>query len=104
MTEIERHRNNSKLIEIVNFLQLKFPVAEISERLGVDKGNVSSYLNNKKSVSNKFLEKFIREFNVNIESFENSMSSKKVGFFTNDMIDELFRSEYFKGRLVTFIQ
>jgi len=74
MIEIKRNRNNEKLIKAVNSLQLEFPVAEISERLKVDKGNLSSYLNNKKSVSSKFLEKFAAEFNIDFNEFETTNS------------------------------
>ena len=70
MTEIKRNKNNSKLIKVVNYLQLEFLIAEISERLKVDKGNLSSYLNNKKSVSTKFLEKFAEEFNVDLNAIK----------------------------------
>ncbi|EKT4508349.1 helix-turn-helix domain-containing protein [Flavobacterium psychrophilum] len=70
MTEIKRNRNNGKLIKAVNSLHLEFPIAEISERLKVDKGNLSSYLNNKKSVSSKFLEKFSKAYNIDLSEFE----------------------------------
>jgi phage repressor protein C with HTH and peptisase S24 domain len=78
MTEIQRNRNNKKLIKMVNFLQLEFPVAEISERLKVDKGNLSSYLNNKKSVSNNFIQKFTTEFNLNIEEFNDDEETDHI--------------------------
>jgi len=94
MTEIQRNRNNKKLIKMVNFLQLEFPVAEISERLKVDKGNLSSYLNNKKSVSNNFIEKFATEFNLNIDDFnddtENDLldttQSGKIPFYEDSLM------------------
>jgi transcriptional regulator with XRE-family HTH domain len=69
MPVIQRDRNNKKLIEAVNFLKLEFPIKDISVRMGVDKGNLSSFLNNKKSVSSKFLDKFEKEFSVELSGF-----------------------------------
>ena len=69
MTVIQRDRNNKKLIEAVNFLKLEFPIRDISERMGVDKGNLSSFLSNKKSVSSKFLDKFQQEFSGELSGF-----------------------------------
>lgn len=69
MSEIQRFRNNKKLIEAVSFLKLEFPVKDISTRMGVDKGNLSSFLSNKKSVSKKFLESFEKEYRVELSGF-----------------------------------
>lgn len=69
MSDIERFRNNKKLIEAVSFLKLEFPVRDISTRMGVDKGNLSSFLSNKKSVSKKFLEMFEKEYTTELLGF-----------------------------------
>ena len=37
--------------------------------MGVDKGNLSSFLNNKKSVSKKFLEMFEKEYSTELSGF-----------------------------------
>jgi transcriptional regulator with XRE-family HTH domain len=71
MTEIKRNTNNEKLIKAVNYLRLEFPVVEIAEKTGMDKGNISSYLNNKKSVSSNFIKKFEEAFNIDTNNFEN---------------------------------
>lgn len=69
MSDIQRFRNNKKLIEAVSFLKLEFPVKDISTRMGVDKGNLSSFLNNKKSVSKNFLEMFEKEYSTELLGF-----------------------------------
>lgn len=69
MSDIQRFRNNKKLIEAVSFLKLEFPIKDISTRMGVDKGNLSSFLNNKKSVSKKFLEMFEKEYSTELSGF-----------------------------------
>jgi hypothetical protein len=48
MIENKRNKNTEILIEAVNSLHLEFPVKEISESMGIDKGNLSSFLNGKK--------------------------------------------------------
>jgi phage repressor protein C with HTH and peptisase S24 domain len=78
MSDIQRDRNNKKLIRAVNFLKMEFPVKEISERLAVDKGNISSYLSGSKSVSKKFLEKFAKEFKVDLSQFDTDDLDKDI--------------------------
>jgi transcriptional regulator with XRE-family HTH domain len=85
MTDVQRNRNNKKLIDAVNFLQLEFPIKDISERMGIDKGNLSSYLSNRKSVSAKFMEKFEKEFSKELSGFVyNSESVEK-----NDTVEDI---------------
>lgn len=76
MAEVQRFRNNKKLIDAINFLKLEFPVKEISERMNVGKGNVSSFVNNKVSVSKNFIEKFEEEFKIELEGFEFNKNTK----------------------------
>ena len=70
MTDIKRNTNNEKLIRAVNYLQLEFAVVEIATKMGLDKGNVSAYLNNKKSVSSNFIKKFEEAFNIDTTNFD----------------------------------
>ena len=46
----------------VDSLGLKRPVAAISEKTGLSKGNVSSYLNKKMPPSEAFIDKFYDSF------------------------------------------
>lgn len=76
MSEIKRNTNNEKLIKAVNYLRLEFPVVEIADKMNMDKGNISSYLNNKKSVSSNFIKKFEAAFNIDTSNFENKPETK----------------------------
>jgi len=76
MTEIKRNTNNEKLIKAVNYLRLEFPVVEIADKMKMDKGNISSYLNNRKSVSSNFIKKFEEAFNIDTSNFDNKPETK----------------------------
>ena len=41
---------------------MRFKVAEIVKKTGIDKGNVSAYLNGKKPMSDNFYTNFMKEF------------------------------------------
>lgn len=43
-------------------LGLRFPVAEIHRRTGLNKGSISEYLNRKREPSEAFIDAFYREF------------------------------------------
>lgn len=47
-------------------LRLRFPIAELAERMKADKGNISAYLNGKKPVSEKFLQRFYDAFSLTL--------------------------------------
>lgn len=70
MTTIKKSNKNEQLIKAVNSLRLDFPIVELAEKMEVDKGNVSAYLNNKKPVSKNFIKKFEDVFNISIGDFE----------------------------------
>lgn len=84
MSDIKRNTNNEKLIKAVNYLRLEFPVVEIAEKMGLDKGNISSYLNNKKSVSANFIKKFEQAFNIDTNNFDNKPLETKNPQQNND--------------------
>lgn len=56
----------ARLLEVVNSLNLRFPIAVIARETKVDKGNVSAILKGKKPISDNFLKKFDKAFNVNV--------------------------------------
>lgn len=105
MSDIQRNRNNEKLIEAVKFLKLEFPIKDISSRMSVDKGNLSSFLSNKKSVSKNFLEKFEKEFYTELIGFNyenkeaelnyNKLNEPKESYLANKKKPML---SYGKGR------
>lgn len=51
-----------KFQEDVRTLKRRLPIAEIANRMGMDKGNISSYLSGKKRPGKKFLKKFYQTF------------------------------------------
>ena len=62
--------------DIVNALNLIYPVAEIAEKTGYDKGNISSYLKGKKEPSKAFLKKFNEVFSIEQQKEEVSVSKE----------------------------
>jgi hypothetical protein len=60
---------------IINQLGMRFPVAEISEKTGFNRGYISSILQGKKPISDKFFDSFVKHFvNKNDTSNHTSMS------------------------------
>jgi len=100
MIENKRNRNTEILIEAVNSLRLEFPVKEISEAMGIDKGNLSSFLNGKKVVSTKFLQKFADTYNIDLEKYnKNTTEIKEDDPYIDALTEKLFSSEKFKKKL-----
>ena len=57
------------LQRIVDYLNLRFPVAELSEELGYSKSAVSNYLSGKKPVSESFVKSIENKYNINGADF-----------------------------------
>ncbi len=51
-----------KVLQTVESYKIRFPVAEISRKLNRGKGEVSSYLNGNKPMSDNFYKTFMEEF------------------------------------------
>lgn len=92
MSDLQRNRNNKKLIEAVNFLKLEFPVKDISLRMGIDKGNLSSFLSDKKSVSKNFLEKFEKEYQAELQGFDYENEEKLNNNHLNEPNERYFET------------
>ena len=75
MTDVKTDKNNLKLINATKKLGLRFPVADISKKVGYNKGDVSSFLNSKKPVSDEFLEKFAKAYDINFDEIETEVLS-----------------------------
>ena len=69
MANFKKDNNNEILIKAVQKLQLRFPVAEIQRATGYEKGSISSFLNNKKPVSDNFLQTFSEAFKIDLKDF-----------------------------------
>jgi len=96
MADIKRNTNNEKLIKAVNSLRLEFPVVEIAEKMKMDRGNISNYLNDKKSVSSNFIKKFEAAFNIDTSNFE----SKSEPIKNPPLEDEGFNLKSFNDYLI----
>jgi len=77
MTDYKVDNNNGIFKNAVLKLGLRFPVAEISRKTGFAEGNISRFLNDKATVSDKFLEKFSESFNINLEDLTEVSQSKQ---------------------------
>ena len=70
---------DNKLKEIATKLNIRFPNADFSQNLGFSKGVVSEYLNNKKQLSQNFIEQLENFYNIKYHDFLdvkiNSMSN-----------------------------
>ena len=78
MTDIKNDKNNKILKEAVKFLQLRFPVAEIERATKESKGNISNFLNDKKPVSDEFLQTFSKAFDIDLREFGSTKGLKKM--------------------------
>lgn len=78
MSNIKKDNNNEILIKAVQKLQLRFPVAEIQRATGYEKGSISSFLNNKKPVSDNFLQTFSEAFKINLKEFGFTKGMERV--------------------------
>ncbi|HEY4289454.1 MAG TPA: hypothetical protein VGN00_20270 [Puia sp.] len=56
-----------KLKADIDTLNLRFPVTTIAKRLSINKGNVSSYLNEKLPLTQKFIDNFYYNFETDLE-------------------------------------
>jgi len=69
MADYKEDKNNIILKKILKKLDLRFPVAEIHRSTGFGKGNVSSYINDKKPVSDNFIKTLLKEYNLLKDDF-----------------------------------
>ena len=71
MLQIQAKDRLDKVSSVLQKLKLRFPVAEVSEKLGIDKGMTSAYLSGKKPMSANFYSSFMKAYGENAEQ-ENS--------------------------------
>jgi transcriptional regulator with XRE-family HTH domain len=71
-----------KFREDVRMLRLRLPIAEIANRMGMDKGNISSYLNGRKRPGKKFLQKFYQIFSASTTT----VAEAEIPYTTRDGI------------------
>lgn len=97
MSDLQHVPSTINLQRIVKSLHIRFPVKEISEKTGFNKGSVSSYVNGKIPPSNTFIEKFAEVYNLDVSEFEeketliNKDYSNEIDF--NNMINKVLLKE-----------
>jgi hypothetical protein len=69
MTDFKTDINNQILKDAVKSLHLRFPVAEIERATKYGKGDISNFLNDKKPVSDSFLQTFSEAFKIDLKQF-----------------------------------
>jgi hypothetical protein len=69
MTDFKTDINNQILKDAVKSLYLRFPVAEIERATKYGKGDISNFLNDKKPVSDSFLQTFSEAFKIDLKQF-----------------------------------
>lgn len=57
------------LKKMIDYLEIRFPVKELSETLGYSKGAVSNYLNGNKPVSESFVHSLENHYNISYGDF-----------------------------------
>jgi len=77
LQNVEKDRLD-KVLAVIKKAKIRFPVAELGDRLKADKGMVSAYLNGKKPISGKFYSNFIQEFGEDTDLIEDSTNSEKI--------------------------
>ena len=78
---------NKVLSNIAKHLGMKFPIAGFANDLGYSKGIVSEYYNNKKEISDKFIEKIEEVYNIKfIDFIEDNLSN-------NDYLKKMIEKE-----------
>ncbi|MEC4049779.1 S24 family peptidase [Flavobacterium sp. SUN046] len=70
MIDINTHTNKERFEEALKKVSFRFPVAEISSKTGYGKSQVSKILNGSISISDDFLNKFLKSFNIDLHNKE----------------------------------
>lgn len=84
---LRKDLNNQILINAVKKLQLRFPIAEIQRATKESKGNISSFLNDKKPVSDSFLKIFSEAFKIDLNEFGSDNESLQAKSEDNSIQD-----------------
>ena len=80
-----------RVSEVLETLNLRFPNSEISNKLGMDKGVVSSYLNGKKPISDNFYTSFMKEYGKGFKEEKNFVKESPIINTESTNLDSLIR-------------
>jgi len=78
MADFKTDTNNQIFQDAVKSLRLRFPVAEIERATKYSKGDISSFLNDKKPVSDAFLQTFSEAFKIDLKQFGYTKGLERV--------------------------
>lgn len=78
MTKFKTDINNQIFQDAVESLHLRFPNAEIERATGESKGNISSFLNDKKPVPDTFLQTFSDAFKIDLRQFGYTKGMERI--------------------------
>lgn len=67
-----------KVLQVIETCKIRFPNKEISQRLGVDSGNVSAYIKGRKPMSDNFYTSFLSEFDTTKSYVERRRDKKNT--------------------------
>lgn len=77
MAQITENPTWMQLSADIKKLNLRFPIAELSDNLGYTRANVSVFVNGKKMPSKKFLQKFYELYGEAVEKAEEEIERKR---------------------------
>jgi len=92
--------NNQILKDAVKSLLLRFPVADIERATKYGKGDISNFLNDKRPVSDAFLEKFSEAFKIDLRQFGYAKGIQPVEIKKPTPEDEGFSLKAFNEYLI----
>jgi hypothetical protein len=91
MLQIQAKDRLDKVSSVLKKLKLRFPVAEISEKLGMDKGMTSAYLKGKKPMSANFYSSFMKEYGEGFEEEKIVTTFTSINNTESPSLDSLIR-------------
>lgn len=96
MIEIKVNKNKQKFKQALGKVSFRFPVAEISEKTGYGKSQVSKYLNEKADISDEFLNKFLEAYNLSLDDFkEGDVVSEPTAVYSKEVVKEGITGIYY---------
>lgn len=99
MLQIIDKERLDKVLSVIERHKIRFPVAEISKELVVDKGNVSAYLKGNKPMSDNFYTSFLKKYDSTDSylqkrnSLKNNADKKGIPFYDAEAAAGLTETE-----------
>jgi len=76
------------LKELAKYLEIRFPISEISKKTGYSESTVSNYYNNKLKISKSFIHTLEKTFNIDYEKFVKLQENapNKIDIISEDIV------------------